>query len=418
MQGAVPTVFAGMAQHASSPGGAARILEMLKGGGGEGTTEGAERGSSLVGNVFGDRTSNVTDVLASHSGIKSSSATRILGFVGPMVAGVIGKEVTSRGLDAGGIMQLFSSHKNAIMESAPPGLSDAVGIGQRPEVAEVKNIAEGPRAIAGEAGRKVQEAGGEVREIGRETGHRVRGVGEEATRHVPKKTLGPILAVLAAGALAVWGILAFGRGHNTRPGVTEMQPRGAMGRRATEPAPTGLPSAAPAPQASPENQGQGQATENQQGQATENAGGMPPPSASTPLNAPPGSPEADLERAVNDESIPLPYTAKLDKLTFDSGSSTLRPEGTAPIETVAGILEAHPSARVRVEGFADSTGDPAANQALSEARATAVKDALEASGISADRVEMTGHGVSAGSTNETEQGRSFNRRAEIVVLSR
>jgi outer membrane protein OmpA-like peptidoglycan-associated protein len=308
------------------------------------------------------------------------------------------------------------------MEGAPAGLSDAIGIGQRPEVGAVKSIADEPRAVAGEAGRKVQETGRDVRELGREAGRdlratdreagqRVDAVGEEATGHVRrKKALVPILAVLAAGALAVWGILAFGRGPGPEPGVTNMQPRAPANQGQGEATEQGQPTE------------QGQATEQVQptepGQANENAGGAPAPGGTPTLNAPAGSPEADLERAVNDESVPLPYTAKLDKLTFDSGSSTLTPEATGPIGTAAAILDAHPSARVRVEGFADSTGDQAANQALSESRAAAVKDALEAKGVSGDRVEVAGHGVSASATNDTDQGRAFNRRAEIVVVSR
>jgi outer membrane protein OmpA-like peptidoglycan-associated protein len=176
---------------------------------------------------------------------------------------------------------------------------------------------------------------------------------------------------------------------------------------------------APAPAASTAAPTEQPQTGENQGQPAENAGDMSQaPGGKAAAMAPAGSPEADLERAVKDESVPLPYATKVDALTFDSGSTTLRPEATASLGTVATILEANPSARVRVEGFADSIGDPTVNQALSRSRATTVKDALEAQGVPSDRVEVSGQGVSETAGNDTEQGRAVNRRVEIVVVSR
>jgi outer membrane protein OmpA-like peptidoglycan-associated protein len=379
MRGAVPTIFAGLAQHSASPGGSSRVLEMIKGGpGGDGAPE---SGSSLLGNIFGDRTSHVTDALASSSGVKSSSASMVLGFVGPMVAGLLGKEVRSRGLDGGGLSQLMASHRNAITDDpdVPTGLSDAMGIGQRPEAARVTNIAEGVRDTTGEAGRKLHGTGRGIREFGRERGRDVREVGERATGEVGRTRWGTLLAVIGGGILAAWGIFALAHPRAPVPGVpgvTEMQPH--------------------AP----------------------NVGGTSARGRGQTTIAPAGSPEADLEHAVSDASVPLPYTANLDKLTFDKGSDVLSPQAKGSIGTVATILQAHPSARVRVEGFADSVGNAGINKALSGARATSVKNALEQKGVSGKRVEVSGQGVSGAAENATEQGRQVNRRAEIVVVSR
>jgi outer membrane protein OmpA-like peptidoglycan-associated protein len=397
MRGAVPTVFAGLAQHAESPGGSSRMFEMLKEGpggeaapvGGVGGAEMGERGSSLLGNIFGDRSSHVTNALASSSGIKSSSASMILGFVAPMVTGLLGKEVRSRGLDAGGLGQLITSHRSAITgdPALPSGLSEAMGIGQRPEVAGVRNITEEPRAIAGEARRNVREAGRDVREFGRETGrdireggHGVHRIGEAARDDVRRTRWGTFLAVIAGGLLVAWGMVALSRAHAPKFGVTEMQPHLSM-----------RPPRAP---------------------------GMPAPGGGPTVNAPAGSPEADLEHAMNDASVPLPYTAKLDKLTFDKGSDVLSREAKGSVGTVATILRAHPSARVRVEGFTDGVGNPGINKALSKARAESVKATLVSKGVPGGKVEVAGQGVSGPAENATEQEQAFNRRAEIQVLSR
>ena len=58
-----------------------------------------------------------------------------------------------------------------------------------------------------------------------------------------------------------------------------------------------------------------------------------------------------------------------------------------------------------------------ANRALSQRRAIAIRDyLLESLPISADRLEATGYGEDRPiATNETEEGRTRNRRIEIVL---
>jgi phosphate transport system substrate-binding protein len=65
-------------------------------------------------------------------------------------------------------------------------------------------------------------------------------------------------------------------------------------------------------------------------------------------------------------------------------------------------------------GFADSTGDPASNVALSENRAQSAARELEAEGI---RVKDTvGFGQELPiRDNSTESGREKNRRVEIFI---
>ena len=55
----------------------------------------------------------------------------MLALIGPLVLGVLGKEVMSRGMSAGGLTDLLFSHKKAIIDnpSTPPGLAGALGLG-------------------------------------------------------------------------------------------------------------------------------------------------------------------------------------------------------------------------------------------------------------------------------------------------
>ncbi len=71
---------------------------------------------------------------------------------------------------------------------------------------------------------------------------------------------------------------------------------------------------------------------------------------------------------------------------------------------------------VRVEAHTDSQGADAANLALSQQRADAVRQALLAAGLSPGRVKAIGKGESDPLTdNGTAEGRARNRRVEMIV---
>ena len=78
-----------------------------------------------------------------------------------------------------------------------------------------------------------------------------------------------------------------------------------------------------------------------------------------------------------------------------------------------------PTMRIRVEGYADSTGSDSLNLRLSQERAEAVKRYLVQSGIQPDRLETIGYAATRPiASNETEEGRKLNRRIEFVILTK
>ena len=83
------------------------------------------------------------------------------------------------------------------------------------------------------------------------------------------------------------------------------------------------------------------------------------------------------------------------------------------------MLVAHPTARVRVVGYADARGAEGANANLGLARARAVATALTATGVPANRIEAASGGeANPEASNATAPGQSENRRTELVLLSR
>lgn len=105
-------------------------------------------------------------------------------------------------------------------------------------------------------------------------------------------------------------------------------------------------------------------------------------------------------------------------ILFDVGSATIRPESTPTLEKIGDMLKKHPELKLEIEGHTDNTGNAAANQKLSEARATAVKTFLVSSyRVDAGRLSAKGFGASKPiASNGTPEGRQQNRRVELVKM--
>jgi outer membrane protein OmpA-like peptidoglycan-associated protein len=82
------------------------------------------------------------------------------------------------------------------------------------------------------------------------------------------------------------------------------------------------------------------------------------------------------------------------------------------------MLAQHADMRLAIEGHTDNVGAAAANQALSQKRAAAVKAYLvEKHGIDAARLSAAGFGAAKPvAPNVDEAGRQKNRRVELVKL--
>jgi len=108
---------------------------------------------------------------------------------------------------------------------------------------------------------------------------------------------------------------------------------------------------------------------------------------------------------------------RLIGLTFGSGKSTIEPELFRLLSTVQRAIRKFPSSPITVEGHTDSRGDDRFNENLSYERAMAVKQYLLANmGLEQSRITALGYGESKPiATNETGEGRSKNRRIDVVI---
>lgn len=139
------------------------------------------------------------------------------------------------------------------------------------------------------------------------------------------------------------------------------------------------------------------------------------------LNVPATGIEARLVRFIKDPAATVNDTTwfDFDRLLFETGSATLRPESQEQLRYVAQILQAYPNVRVRIGGYTDNTGDAAANVSLSQARAESVMRELVSLGVAPNRLDARGYGAEHPvADNATEEGRAQNRRIALRVLAK
>jgi outer membrane protein OmpA-like peptidoglycan-associated protein len=99
---------------------------------------------------------------------------------------------------------------------------------------------------------------------------------------------------------------------------------------------------------------------------------------------------------------------------FASGSARLTDSARASLRRLAAVLPAR--AKLRIEGHTDSQGVAAANLALSQQRAEAVRQALVEAGIAPARLKAIGLGQTVPvADNGSAEGRARNRRVELTV---
>ena len=105
----------------------------------------------------------------------------------------------------------------------------------------------------------------------------------------------------------------------------------------------------------------------------------------------------------------------LSGVLFDTGKATLKPDAKITLAKLAGVMLVFGKTTMQIEGYTDNTGSEATNMKLSEERAKSVRDFLESQGIASNRLTFAGKGpADPVAPNDTPEGRSKNRRVEIV----
>lgn len=317
-------------------------------------------GTKLLSGLFGSQLSSITDLVTRSGGLRSGSGASLMSMAAPLVLGLIGHRVRSGGLNPAGLASMLLGEKDQIMRAAPAGLSSILGLG---------DVGRTAAADVGAAASRISTP---------------------ALGPSRPKWLWPALAALALIAV-LWGMT-----RNRHPAVD--QTVGAVTTAATD---IGDTVAA----------------------AVSDLGAFIKrklPSGKE-LNIPERGVEGRLVSFLDDPSSKAGTGTwfDFDRLTFETGSASLKPESREQLQNVADILAAYPKVHLNVGGYTDNTGDPAANQKLSRDRADNVRKELIGMGVAADRLEAKGYGSDHPvADNSTEAGRAKNRRISLAVTAK
>jgi outer membrane protein OmpA-like peptidoglycan-associated protein len=102
-------------------------------------------------------------------------------------------------------------------------------------------------------------------------------------------------------------------------------------------------------------------------------------------------------------------------ILFETGKSAIQEESLPVVDQIFELLKSDPAVKISIEGHTDNVGDAATNKKLSTDRAKSVMDALVSKGIDKTRLSFVGWGQEKPvADNRTDEGRTKNRRVEIV----
>lgn len=108
------------------------------------------------------------------------------------------------------------------------------------------------------------------------------------------------------------------------------------------------------------------------------------------------------------------FKKALNGIQFQTGKAIITKSSYGILNQVVTVMNEHPEYELNITGHTDAVGNPDRNMELSIDRAAAVKDYLVKKGIDDERIAAYGKGDTEPiATNDTEAGRSKNRRVEL-----
>lgn len=363
--GLVPATLAGIINKAESPGGASSIFDLAQKAlgsgilGNLGATFSKEGGGipdfapGLLSGIFGDKVGHIANAVSQWSGIKGSSVASLLGSIAPLALGLLGKNASENGLNAGGLLSMLTAQKSSILSALPGGLSLGSLFGGSHDT---------PKVAAAVPHHEVKKSG---------------------------SWLMPLLLGVAAVALLLYLVKGCGGGHKEETHATET------------------------PAAVTDSAAKSEVITPAVGRSLlklKLADG-------TEVDATDGGFEFGLVNCLNDANCVAGKDKwfDFDDVNFEVGSAKLTDSSLRQINNIVAILKAYPKAKIKIGGYTDKTGDPAVNKKLSQERADAVAAAIKsAGGNAAQIVGAEGYGsefAKVAATASDEERKSDRRMA-------
>lgn len=107
-----------------------------------------------------------------------------------------------------------------------------------------------------------------------------------------------------------------------------------------------------------------------------------------------------------------------NSVNFDFNKATLTVKAKQNLDKLVPVFKSYADTDIKIYGFTDNKGSEDYNLNLSSQRAAAVKNYLASKGLVSGRFTVVGMGEAEPiATNDTDSGRSLNRRVEFAILA-
>jgi peptidoglycan-associated lipoprotein len=128
-----------------------------------------------------------------------------------------------------------------------------------------------------------------------------------------------------------------------------------------------------------------------------------------------GIPQPGLDEFDGMLKDPAALAAYTVHFAFDSSAVKANEQGN--VDAVAAALSAESMNKLLIEGHCDERGTEGYNMSLGERRALALREALVAKGVSADRIRTISYGEAKPAVDgHDESAWAMNRRGEFILL--
>lgn len=351
------------------------------------------RGKKLIGELFGSHTSDISTAIEQKTNLSSEKSMSLLTMGAPMIMHAVDKMVANKGWSIPDFLGKLFEEKSTIESSLPAGLASGLGLAglSLPHL----NLGTPLNTNAGTP--------------------RVPPI-EHAVPHAtlapePTSSSGNVLkwiVIVAIIALAAWWLLGRNKGNVESP-VKLHDTTSAIVSTADSLAHMAGAAVGGAL--------------NEAGDWVYNLGGTKsiklPDGASISVGE--NSAESKLVAFIEDTSQPVNTTTwfSLDRLYFETGKSTLKPESHEQLSNIAAIMKSFPKVQLKIGGYTDNTGSAETNMKISNDRAQATMKELVGMGVAADRLKAEGYGPEHPiADNATAEGKAQNRRIDVRVTAK
>jgi len=122
-----------------------------------------------------------------------------------------------------------------------------------------------------------------------------------------------------------------------------------------------------------------------------------------------------ISKEINNEFEKIDFP----NILFQTNSATIIKSEESGIQAIVDFMNKYPKLYLEINGHTDNLGDANWNLQLSKSRAEAAKNLIVNGGIKDYRISTNGYGQTQPiTTNDTEEGRTLNRRIEFKILEK